>query len=85
MRLLEEEFDHIQKDLQNAFQGERAEANNAVLEQAKLALRQIRYEAQQDVLNDISMFYNATRLHSYLGYLSPNQFESEMVKIKKVA
>jgi len=46
---------------------------------------QTRYEAQQDVLDYISMFYNSTRLHSYLGYISPNQFESEATIIKKVA
>ena len=44
-----------------------------------------RYAAQQDVLNYISMFYNCYRLHSYLGYMNPNQFERKWVKIKKVA
>lgn len=44
-----------------------------------------RYEAQQDVMNYISMFYNSYRLHSYLGYMNPNQFESEWIKMKKVA
>jgi len=44
-----------------------------------------RYKAQQDVLNYISMFYNCYRLHSYLGYMNPNQFEREWVKMKKVA
>ncbi len=34
---------------------------------------QTRYAAQQDVLQYISMFYNSHRLHSYLGYKSPNQ------------
>lgn len=46
---------------------------------------QTRYEAQQDILNYISMFYNSRRLHSYIGYKSPNQYEQEMVKLKKVA
>ena len=46
---------------------------------------QTRYEAQQDILNYISMFYNSHRLHSYLGYKSPNQYEQEMVKLEKVA
>jgi len=36
---------------------------------------QTRYEAQQDVLNYITMWYNSHRLHSYLGYQSPNNFE----------
>lgn len=44
-----------------------------------------RYEAHQDVLNYIAMFYNGFRLHSYLGYVNPNQFESEWGKMKKVA
>lgn len=39
---------------------------------------QTRYEAQQDVMQYITMFYNSQRLHSYLGYKSPNQFECEM-------
>jgi transposase InsO family protein len=46
---------------------------------------QTRFEAQQDVLQYISMFYNSYRLHSYLGYVCPNQYESEMAGLKKVA
>lgn len=46
---------------------------------------QTRYEAQQDVLNYISMFYNSFRLHSYLDYRSPNQFEAEMAELQKVS
>lgn len=42
MRLLEEEFDRTQKELQNAFQGESAETVDAMLEQAKRVSRQIR-------------------------------------------
>jgi len=38
---------------------------------------QTRFEAQQDILNYITMFYNSNRLHSYLGYKSPNQFEMQ--------
>lgn len=44
-----------------------------------------RYKAQQDVLQYISMFYNSQRLHSYLGYKSPNQYEVEMEILKNVA
>jgi transposase InsO family protein len=36
---------------------------------------QSRYAAQQDVLNYITMWYNSQRLHSTLGYQSPNVFE----------
>ncbi len=46
---------------------------------------QTRKEAQQDVLNYLSMFYNSYRLHSYLGYKSPNQYEAEMAELRKVA
>ena len=46
---------------------------------------QTRHEAQQDVLNYISMFYNSYRLHSYLGYKSPDRYESEMNELQKAA
>ena len=47
---------------------------------------QTRYEAQQDILEYISMFYNGQRLHSTLGYMSPNDYEKQLsVKLKKVA
>ena len=46
---------------------------------------QTRLEAQQDVLSYITMFYNSSRLHSYLGYVSPNQYEAELAKLKKAA
>ena len=46
---------------------------------------QTRYEAQQDVMNYISMFYNSYRLHSYLGYVSPNRYEAQVVELEKAA
>jgi transposase InsO family protein len=46
---------------------------------------QTRNQAQQDVLDYISMFYNSYRLHSYLGYVSPNDFENQLMEMKKVA
>jgi putative transposase len=46
---------------------------------------QTRLQAQQDVLNYISMFYNSYRLRLYLGYVSPNQYEAEIVEMKKAA
>ncbi len=30
---------------------------------------------RQDIVDYIEMFYNSQRLHSYMGYLSPNEFE----------
>lgn len=46
---------------------------------------QTRHAAQQDVLQYIFIFYNSQRLHSYLGYKSPNQYEVETEELKKVA
>ena len=46
---------------------------------------QTRYEAQQDILEYIAMFYNSNRLHSYLGYLSPNDYEQQLLAMKKAA
>ncbi len=46
---------------------------------------QTRYEAQQDILNYISMFYNSTRLHSTLDYVSPNNYEKQLTEMKKAA
>lgn len=46
---------------------------------------QTRAEAQQDILNYITMFYNSQRLHSYLDYASPNSFESAMVAQRQAA
>lgn len=44
-----------------------------------------RYDAQQDILNYITMWYNPYRLHSYLGYCSPSYFEMMNGYSKKVA
>jgi len=46
---------------------------------------QTRSEAQLNILDYITMFYNNHRLHSYLEYRSPCQFEAEMLELKKVA
>lgn len=35
-----------------------------------------RDEARRDIIDCIEMFYNSQRLHSYLGYTSPNRFEA---------
>jgi len=46
---------------------------------------QTRIEAQQNILNYISMFYNSRSLHSYFGYQSPNQYEQNMARLEKAA
>lgn len=46
---------------------------------------QTRREAQQDVLDYIVMFYNSRRLHSFLDYVSPNEYESAMIELEKAA
>lgn len=46
---------------------------------------QTRHEAQQDILDYIVIFYNETRLHSYLDYVSPNEFERQKTELKKSA
>ena len=43
-----------------------------------------RYEARQDIINYIEMFYNSKRIHSYLGYVSPREFEKSQA-LKKAA
>ncbi|MBP6059124.1 MAG: IS3 family transposase, partial [Nitrosomonas sp.] len=45
---------------------------------------QTRYEAQQDILQYIAVFYNSQRLHSYLDYKSPNQYEAEAEAAKSI-
>jgi len=34
-----------------------------------------REETRREIIDYIEMFYNSNRLHSYLGYLSPKDFE----------
>ena len=44
-------------------------------ERASLRHYASRLEAQDDVIDNIEMFYNSRWKHSYLGYVSPNEFE----------
>jgi transposase InsO family protein len=46
---------------------------------------QTRYEAQQDILHYISAWYNPYRLHSTLGYVSPDYYERQFSEMKNVA
>ena len=70
----------------NCWDNSVAESFFGSLKQERVQWRhyQTRHEAQQDVLQYI-LFYNSQRLHSYLDYKSPNQYESEMAILKKAA
>ena len=46
---------------------------------------QTRYEAQQDILQYISLFYNNYRLHSTLNYVSPDEYERQFNELTKAA
>ena len=54
---------------------------NLKSERTDPGLYSTREEAKTDVIDYIEMFYNSHRLHSYLGYVSPNDFE----RLAKVA
>ena len=43
-----------------------------------------RNEARTDIVDYIEMFYNSKRRHSYLGYLSPREYE-RMWLLRKAA
>ena len=45
---------------------------------------QTREEARADIVDYITMFYNSRRLHSYLGYQSPDEFERNGLEGKDV-
>ena len=44
------------------------------------SLYRTRDEARLDVINYIEMFYNSHRLHSFLGYEIPKEFENNIVE-----
>jgi len=45
-------------------------------------LYRTRSSARDDVIQYIEMFYNSNRLHSYLGYNNPNDFEKNFILAK---
>ncbi len=49
------------------------------LEKAFFALNQFR--SRWDVIDYIEMFYNSRRLHSYPGYISPNDVERQEMRM----
>jgi putative transposase len=64
-----------------------AESFFGTLKQERVQWRhyQTRAEAVADIRDYIVMFYNEKRLHSYLGYVSPNEYERENKLLKNVA
>jgi len=38
----------------------------------------MRSEAKHDIVDYIAMFYNSDRLHSYLDYVSPMEYEKQL-------
>ncbi len=46
---------------------------------------QTRLEAMADIREYIVMRYSEKRLHSFLNYVSPNQFERDLENLKEVA
>jgi putative transposase len=44
-----------------------------------------RQDARADIVSYIAMFYNATRLHSYLDYVSPNSYEQQFSETRIAA
>ncbi len=82
----------------NGFQGSMSRKgdcwDNAVVESFFGSLKQervqwrnyqTRYEAQQDILQYISSWYNPYRLHSTLNYVSPNDYEKRLLETKHAA
>jgi putative transposase len=51
-------------------------------ERTSLQTYTTRNQAKLDVIDYIENFYNTKRLHSFLGYISPNQFEQRAVPVK---
>lgn len=64
-----------------------AESFFGTLKQERVQWRhyQTRQEAIADIREYIVMYYNEKRLHSYLGYMSPNDCEREFYRLQKAA
>lgn len=53
-------------------------------ERVFFSIYKTREEARRDIIDYIEMFYNSNRRHSYLGYVSPKEFE-KLWLLKKAA
>jgi len=64
-----------------------AESFFGTLKQERVQWRhyQTRQEAIADIREYIVMYYNEKRLHSYLGYMSPNNCEREFYRLQEAA
>ena len=63
----------------------RAAASRNLEVNPNLTGRWVKEYQKQDMLQYISMFYNSTRMHSYLAYKNPNQFEKDNLESRKAA
>ena len=63
--------------------------NNAVAESFFYTLKQNffikKFKTNEILFEYIEIFYNRKRIHSYTNYLSPSNFEEEMLQIEMAA
>ena len=63
--------------------------NNAVAESFFYTLKQNffikKFKTNEILFDYIEIFYNRKRIHSYTNYLSPSNFEEEMLQIEMAA
>ena len=71
----------------NCYDNAVAESFFATLKNERVWFRRYdsRAQARIDIVDYISMYYNCTRLHSTLGYLSPDRFENRNNNDLKIA
>ncbi len=71
----------------NCYDNAVAESFFATLKNERVWFRRYssRVQARMDIVDYISMYYNCKRLHSTLGYLSPDRFENRNINYMKIA